>query len=212
MKFAASDTKSRNALVALDMRTFGALVAHLRDRRVKTQKEVADAVGVDPNTIARAEQDKGMWYRRTSLAVFEYLGGLIKLTPEEALEYIEATGLSPDLIHDDRYVSSSTLRRHIAAEDAGQPVPNDPTSREMREVHRALSRVLEALGPAKATKLLDAVADAQNPAPARQPARELTVVDPPKVPFPGAVEQVHRTYEVRSAKVRSKANPKKRTG
>lgn len=215
MNFGKNASYTRNSLVALDMRTFGALVAHLRDRRVLTQKELADAVGVDPNTIARTEQDKGSWYRRTSLAVFEYLGRKLPLTPEEAAEYLEGAGLSPDMARPP--FVASRIDRDIAAEDSGLPVPSDQTSREMREVQRALNRLLDALGPAAAAKVMDAVADARSPSPpthAPPPPRRVTVVEPPKVPFPGAVEQVHRTYEVQTPRSapKPKAKPKKRTG
>lgn len=197
--------------------TFGELVATLRAQRGLTQDELGRRVGVDRNTIARTEQDKGTWYRRTALAIFEELGRILPLAPEEAAVFLQATELDPGLARPP--FVQSRIDRDIEAEDRGERVPSDPTSVEMRTVHRALLRLLDALGPAETTRLLDTATNAANaarPAPAKPLARQLTVVEPPRVPFPGAVEQVHRTYEVRPevppAKPKPKAKPKKRTG
>lgn len=191
--------------------TFGELVATLRAQRGLTQDELGRRVGVDRNTIARTEQDKGTWYPRTSLAIFEALCRVLPMRPEEAQRFLSETDLDPALARPPlvRY----HIEQDIAAEEAGQPVPSDQTSVEMRDVHRALSRLLDALGPATTKTVLEAAADSADASRAQQTPRQVTVVDPPKVPFPGAVEQVHRTYEVHSKPApKPKAKPKKRTG
>lgn len=197
--------------------TFGELVSTLRAQRGLTQDELGRRVGVDRNTIARTEQDKGTWYRRTALAIFEELGRILPLAPEEAAVFLQATELDPGLARPP--FVQSRIDRDIEAEDRGQPVPSDPTSVEMRQAHRALLRLLDALGPTETTRLLDTAADAANaarvaraPPSAHPPPRQVTVVEPPKVPFPGAIEQVHRTYEVQppTPAPKPKAKPKKR--
>lgn len=196
--------------------TLGELVIDLRTARGLTQRGLAERVGCDPETIGRVEQGRGPgWSRRTARSVFEALAAEMPLTMAEAREFLNLGRLGESLLRPP--FVQSRIDQDIEAEDRGEPVPSDPTSVEMREVHRALKRLLDALGPTGATRLMDAVADGRNAvAPSHAPptARQVTVVEPHRVPFPGAIEQVHRTYEVTTPKPqpKPKAKPKKRTG
>lgn len=89
------------------MPTSGEILKAMRQARGLTQQQVAAAVGVQRETIARAETDsERQWQGRTAWQVFEALAQARRFTLPEAVDFMHAAGLHPP---DARELTASVL-------------------------------------------------------------------------------------------------------
>lgn len=137
----------------------GALVARLREERGLTQRQLANRATCDPETIARVEQGRGRWNRRTARAVYFALRKAQKISPQDAIAYLKGTGLVSQ--------DAEGIPDHLAPASS----PADSRSQSRETAHEFLDRLLDRHGAQQVLTLLRAVLTmsrhaAQHPPPA----------------------------------------------
>jgi len=141
------------------METFGELVVRLRGERHLTQARLADRAECDTDTIARVEQGRGSWFRRTAQAVYIALSEAKPLTIDDARAYFRLSSFQP---------AESIIERDMAD---GRIVPrhvNPPQMRLPQDIEDDVSRMLFTFGEARVRALLrtvNALAISQEPGP-----------------------------------------------
>ena len=183
----------------------GELIRRLRTERRLTQTDLAEAVGVDPATIARTEQGRGKLQRRNARSILDRLAEKRHLTEREVADFANQTGIYA--VDDEGLLSTHDLMTEIRRGTIAAPArPTDPSGSAPAPDQLAdlVNGAVARFGREYVIQYLQALASISPPAP-NAPAREIRAVPASRPGYPDAGE---RKYEA-APPAASRARPKR---